>query len=81
MEREVGNPLAQLTSGRSDRLVTLLKRLGPRDSHNQGCRYPRLLTSVGSVQDWSGKDCGWAEEWGKGYYLVPLNSGGLVTAH
>ena len=43
----VDNPLVWLTSGRSDSLVTLLKRLGPRDSHNQGCRRPKVADLYG----------------------------------
>ncbi len=34
----VSIPLVGRTSGRSSSLVTLLKRLGPRDSHSQECR-------------------------------------------
>ncbi len=58
----VGNPLVWLTSGRSDRLVTLLKILGLRDYHNQGCTVddPRWLTFMGSGWDWGRKDCDWA---------------------
>jgi hypothetical protein len=43
----VGNPLVFLTSGRSDSLVTLLKRLGPRDYHSQGCRRPKTADLYG----------------------------------
>jgi hypothetical protein len=43
----VDNPLVYLTSGRSDSLVTLLKRLEPRDYHNQGCRRPKAADLCG----------------------------------